>query len=47
MVSLVLRESLETLVPRVMVVLLELLELLVHLDLRYRQHAKHITYTNE
>lgn len=42
MVRLVLRESLETLVPREMLVLLDLLELQVHLDLRYKQHSKRI-----
>lgn len=41
MVSLVLRERLETMVPREMLVLLDLLELQVHLDLRYRQHPDH------
>lgn len=40
MVSLVLRERLETLVPREMLVLLDLLEQQVHLDLRYRQHPE-------
>lgn len=40
MVSLVLRESLETLVPREMLVLPDLLELQVHLDLRYIQHPE-------
>lgn len=41
MVSLVLRERLETMVPREMLVLLDLLELQVHLDLRYRQQPEH------
>lgn len=40
MVSLVLRERLETMVPREMLVLLDLLELQVQLDLRYRQHPE-------
>lgn len=40
MVSLVLRERLETMVLRVTLVLLDLLELQVYLDLRYSKHPK-------